>query len=209
MAQNKLREALDTTVEIVNMLGVSIPRSPKARHILAEKLKTKWALRGKAIESLIDLPRMTDPVKLAALQLLSLAVTPAYFTSPALFVIIINKMVALSVVHGNTPVSSVAYVFYAMLLCITPDTIDAGYRFGRLALQLRDRFHSQQYSMGFSTTSCSHSRDISTKCSNLSSRDTWWGWKQGRWNLRVFAHQAIAATSSLLQRNSYRPGRRR
>ena len=144
MAQNKLLDALNTAMEIVNMLGVSIPKSPKARHVLAEKLKTKWALRGKPIESLIDLPRMTDPVKLAALQLLSLAVTPAYFTSPALFVIIINKMVALSVVHGNAPVSSVAYVFYAMLLCITPDTIDAGYRFGRLALQLRDTFQARE-----------------------------------------------------------------
>ena len=144
MAQSKFLDALNTTVEIVNMLGVSIPKSPKTRHILAEKLKTKWALRGKPIESLIDLPRMTDPVKLTALQLLSLAVTPAYFTSPALFVIIINKMVALSVVHGNAPVSSVAYVFYAMLLCITPDTIDAGYRFGRLALQLRDKFQTRE-----------------------------------------------------------------
>ncbi|MBF8276404.1 MAG: putative ATPase [Candidatus Brocadiaceae bacterium] len=137
-------EALNTAVEIVNMLGVSIPKRPKKRHILAEKLKTKWALRGKTIESLIDLPHITDPYKQAALQLMSLAITPAYFTSSTLFAIIINKMVALSVVHGNAPVSTVAYVFYGMLLCINPNTIDAGYRFGKLALQLRERFQARE-----------------------------------------------------------------
>lgn len=144
MAQSKFLEALNTTVEIVNMLGVSIPKRPKKRHILAETFRTKWALRGKTIESLIDLPLITDPHKQAVLQLMSLAITPAYFTSPALFAILINKMVALSVVHGNAPVSSVAYIFYAMLLCITPDTIDAGYRFGRLALQLKERFQARE-----------------------------------------------------------------
>lgn len=144
IAQNKLLEALNTAVEIVNMLGVSIPKRPEKRHVLMEILRTKWALRGKTIEALKDLPHMTDPYKLAALQLLSLAVTPAYFTSPALFVIIINKMVALSAVYGNASVSSVAYVFYAMLLCIKPNTIDAGYRFGTLALQVRERFQARE-----------------------------------------------------------------
>ena len=105
MAQSKFTDALNTTVEIVNKLGVPIPKRPKTRHILAETFRTKWALRGKTIESLIDLPRMTDPHKLAALQLMSLAITPAYFTSPAFFAIIIDKIVALSVVYGNAPVS--------------------------------------------------------------------------------------------------------
>ncbi|HJW85527.1 MAG TPA: ATP-binding protein, partial [Candidatus Brocadiaceae bacterium] len=144
MAQNKLLDALNTAIEIVNKLGVSIPKRPKKRHIMAETFRTKWALRGKTIESLIDLPLITDPHKLAALQLMSLAITPAYFTSPAFFVILINKMVALSVVYGNAPVSCVAYVFYAMLLCIKPDTIDAGYRFGRLALQLKEKFQARE-----------------------------------------------------------------
>lgn len=144
MAQSKFTDALNTTVEIVNKLGVPIPKRPKTRHILAETFRTKWALRGKTIESLVDLPQMTDPHKLAALQLMSLAITPAYFTSPAFFAILIHKMVALSVVYGNAPVSSVAYVFYAMLLCIKPDTIDAGYRFGRLALQLKEKFQARE-----------------------------------------------------------------
>lgn len=144
MAQSKLTDALNTAVEIVNKLGVSIPKRPKTRHILAETFRTKWALRGKTIESLIDLPQMTDPHKLAALQLMSLAITPAYFTSPAFFAVLINKMVALSVIYGNASVSSVAYVFYAMLLCIKPDTIDAGYRFGRLALQLKEKFQARE-----------------------------------------------------------------
>ncbi len=143
MAQSKFTDALNTTVEIVNKLGVPIPKRPKTRHILAETFRTKWALRGKTIESLIDLPQITDPHKLAALQLMSLAITPAYFTSSAFFAILIHKMVALSVVYGNAPVSSVAYVFYAMLLCIKPDTIDAGYRFGRLALQLKEKFQAR------------------------------------------------------------------
>ena len=56
------------------------PAHPTWEQVQAE-YETVWqTLDGRPIESLIDLPLMTDPELQAAMQVLSVLIGPAYFT---------------------------------------------------------------------------------------------------------------------------------
>jgi predicted ATPase len=134
-AQNKLREAVDTGLIILKLLGVSLPTKPSKLDILFGMVGTKLTLMGKRIESLIDLPEMTVPEKLAAMRILNKIAFVTYMVAPNLFPILTFKGVNLSIKHGNTSFSPVMYVSYGLILCGGLD-IELGYRFGKLALNL-------------------------------------------------------------------------
>ncbi len=134
-AQNKLQEAVKLSLEILSGLGIKLPNDPKRKHILTEYLKTKVALLGKDADDLIKLPIMEDDTKLAAIRLLSRLGTIAYINVSGLFPLLVFKAVALSVKHGNSPWSSLVYVSYGLILSGVMGDVNAGYRFGQLAIE--------------------------------------------------------------------------
>ena len=73
-------QAVDTALTCLRLFGIDIPAHPTQEQVQAE-YETVWRiLDGRPIESLIDLPQMTDPELLAAMQVLSVLLSPAYFT---------------------------------------------------------------------------------------------------------------------------------
>src|SRR3569832_403755 len=126
------------------MLGITLSENPSQSEIIQaiEEAKSAWA--GKRIEDLIDLPDMTDPEKLAAMDLLFDVIHPAYDGNPALFTLCALQMVNLSIQYGNTPLSAQGYGSYGIVLCGVVLDIDSGYQFGQLALKLLERFHSKK-----------------------------------------------------------------
>ncbi|MFB2923315.1 ATP-binding protein [Aerosakkonema funiforme] len=117
IAQNKLLEALKTALEVLKLLGVNLPEKPNKLDILFGLLRTKLSLVGKRIEDLINLPLMTDSIKLAAMRILSNIVTPTYFAVPELMPLIVFKQVNLSLKYGNASESAHAYAVYGLILC--------------------------------------------------------------------------------------------
>ena len=64
-------EAVATALTCLRRLGIDMPAHPTQEQVQAE-YETVWQiLDGRSIESLIDLPLMTDPVLQAAMQVLS------------------------------------------------------------------------------------------------------------------------------------------
>jgi PAS domain S-box-containing protein len=110
-----------------------------------------WSrLGGRPIEELIDLPLMTDPETLAALDVLTEVVTPALFTDNNLLSLAICRMVNLSLEHGNSDGSCFAYVWLGMIAGPHFGNYDAGFRFGQLGYELVDkhglhRFQARTY----------------------------------------------------------------
>ncbi|HEY9700942.1 MAG TPA: serine/threonine protein kinase, partial [Allocoleopsis sp.] len=80
--------------------------------------------------------------KKAALRILSSLVSPAYMTAPTLLPLIILEMVNLSFTYGNDPLSSFAYGLYGLLLSGVLGDIDTGYQFGKLALNIVEKFQA-------------------------------------------------------------------
>ncbi|WP_228060517.1 AAA family ATPase [Coleofasciculus sp. LEGE 07092] len=128
VSQNKMLSAIDTAGEILELLGVSLSQEPPTYQ---------------TVEELLELPEMTNPAQLAALRILMSVMAPAYIAKPSLLPLLIFTMVNLCVNSGNSPLAAYAYSVYSLLLCGKPETIDCGYRFGKLALKLLDQFDTR------------------------------------------------------------------
>ena len=142
VAQNMLVEAVDTAIEILGPLGAPLPKDPDESHIQYNMEMTQNALIGKTIEDLKNLPQMTDPHKLAAISILMNTFSSIYFTSPKLTPVMICKLLLLSLKHGNSQFSPFVYIIYGTLLCKSVEGIDSGYRFGKLALIMIEKYNA-------------------------------------------------------------------
>ncbi len=142
-AQGKQMEAVQTALYVLELLGIHFREKPDRMDTLAGLQETQAALNGKTFDDLLTMPEITDPSRLAALRILTSVMNAAYLTIPELMSLITFKMVSLSVAHGYTPISAHAYASYGLILCGDIGDIDAGYRFGQLALHLLDRFDAR------------------------------------------------------------------
>ena len=143
IAQNMLVEAVDTTLEIIGPLGFSVPRNPGETLVRQNLDITRKALQGIAIEDLKYLPQMTDVRKIAVARILTNSLSAIYHTSPTLVPILMCKLVTMSLKHGSSKFSAFAYVLYGAFLCSSTDEIESGYRFGKLALFLANKYDAK------------------------------------------------------------------
>jgi len=137
--QQKMLEAIEAGFEILQKLGMKLRFKPGKAAISFELALTKLMLLGKNIEDLERLPEMINPQKLAIMRILMCTTAAGFIVMPEILPVIIFKMVRLSVKYGNSKYSSFAYVGYGFILCGILGNVNSGYRFGRLALSLRDR----------------------------------------------------------------------
>jgi predicted ATPase/signal transduction histidine kinase/ActR/RegA family two-component response regulator len=140
IARYEMLDAARNAVIALRLLGADLPDEPTPFSIGKALLKTRLLLLGKKIESLIDLPEMTDPKARAALRIMSSAAKAVYAAAPKLTPLFVSHTVNLSVKHGNAPESALAYATYGVVLISLLGDIDRAYRFGELALNVAQRF---------------------------------------------------------------------
>jgi predicted ATPase/serine phosphatase RsbU (regulator of sigma subunit)/tRNA A-37 threonylcarbamoyl transferase component Bud32 len=145
ITQNKMLEAVEIGLHVLNLLEVSLPKNPNQLQIILGLLQTKITLGRKRIEDLGDLPEMTDPYPLAAMRIISSIDTAAYIAVPKIFPLLVFKQIYLSVKYGNTVVSAYAYATYGLILCGVVGDIEVGHQFGKLALALLERFNIKEF----------------------------------------------------------------
>jgi len=126
--QNQMPAAIDTGLQVLEMLGISLSESPP---------------KALMIENLYNLPEMTAPDKLAAMRILVNLFTPVHVSNPSLLPPLTFTMLKLCIQHGNSPQAALAYVFYGILQC-TGEDIELGYQFGKLALRVLERFDAKE-----------------------------------------------------------------
>jgi PAS domain S-box-containing protein len=99
-----------------------------------------WSQLGsRSIESIVDLPLMTDPEALAELEVLTEIVTPAEFTDENLLLLVICRMVNLSLEHGNSDGSCFAYIYFGMIAGERFGGYEVGVRLGQLGYDLVEK----------------------------------------------------------------------
>jgi predicted ATPase len=94
-----------------------------------------------AAYSMFDRPRMTDPAKLAASDLLVAMMPTARIAEPYLFALLALKYVELSLAHGFAANSPFAYANFSVVLYRFHEDIDKSFRFAKLARRLLTRFN--------------------------------------------------------------------
>ncbi|HLO47872.1 MAG TPA: AAA family ATPase, partial [Kamptonema sp.] len=135
-AQNKLLDAVKLALDVLELLGERFSLEPDTSKTEQAFKETLLILDNRDTLSLIDLPEMTDPYKLATMRILSAMFAATYLSSPKLLPLIILKQVNLSLEYGNSSESASAYAKYGLLLCTIANNIDLGYQFSELALGL-------------------------------------------------------------------------
>ena len=136
IAQKQLSKAINTGLQVLQKLGISFPEKPSQSDIQLELDTIISHFDDSPIQDLSHLPEMTEPDKLAAMQILSSITLPAYLAAPYLMPLLVSKQVSLSIQYGTAFVSPFAYAFYGVILCGTARNIEAGYKFGQLSLTL-------------------------------------------------------------------------
>ncbi|MBE9186220.1 AAA family ATPase [Microcoleus sp. LEGE 07076] len=143
--QTKLQESVKIGLEALRMLGINFPESPTPLHIQQALTKTAAYLNGKNIEDLIDLPVMTNSYKLATMRVLSSMFSATFIVEPVLLPLIVCEQVDLSINYGNSALSAFGYANYGAILKRIVRDIEAGDRFGQLALNLIDRLNALEF----------------------------------------------------------------
>ncbi|HAX75623.1 MAG TPA: serine/threonine protein kinase [Cyanobacteria bacterium UBA11372] len=144
IAQHQLLEAIKVALQVMQLLGIHFPERPNQSHLQQALEDVRSHLIGRQIESLIDLPVMDNPLKLAAMKILSHIVVATLIVDPALFPLVVCQQVNLSISSGNSSLSASGYANYGLLSCAILADISTGYEFGKLALNLLDRFQAKE-----------------------------------------------------------------
>src|ERR1700674_4120394 len=134
--KSEIPKGVESALECLRLFGIDMPAHPTREQVDAEYEKVWNNLGKRPIESLIDLPLMTDPEMQAAMGVLSVLSSPAQFTDIKLFRLHLCHMVNVSMKYGTTDASAQAYSRFGTTLgSISRRHID-GYRFGKLACDL-------------------------------------------------------------------------
>jgi len=129
IAKNQRKKAVELGLDALKLLNIELDGvSPEVTDI----------------EALADLPEMIDPYKITTLQILITIVSAAVVVAPELLIPIAFKLVNICIHSGNSRLSAYAYGFHAWMLCSSVGEIDAGYRFGKLAIQLLEKFNAKE-----------------------------------------------------------------
>jgi PAS domain S-box-containing protein len=122
-----------------------------AADVVLETYRRLWQrLQASPPDTLLDLPRIQDPERAATMDVLTVLTSPALFSDPNLFRLVVSEMAVLSLEHGNSDGSSLAYTWLGGVLGSYLGEYEAGYRYGRLGLELvekrgLDRFRARVY----------------------------------------------------------------
>ena len=144
-AQNKLQEAIDTGLEVLEQLGEKFPKKGPLPFVMVDLIRTKIKLMGKDEEAISNLPEMTNSHKAAALRILNDIASPVYWARPEILPFIIFRMVRLSLKYGVTEISAFGFATYGLLMCGVLGDMSTGYRFGQIGLALLERFEAKMW----------------------------------------------------------------
>ncbi|MEM9091656.1 MAG: AAA family ATPase, partial [Cyanobacteria bacterium P01_F01_bin.53] len=135
-AQNKPGEAISVGKEILEKLGITFPSEPAPDDIQQAMKEVGVLIGDRKIESLVDLPEITDSEQRAIIDM-AMDISPAaYLAGSPLYPLLIALAVKRSIQYGNAPRSPHSYASYGLLTCYLAKAIPVGVAYGNLAQQL-------------------------------------------------------------------------
>ncbi|TMJ29101.1 MAG: serine/threonine-protein kinase PknK, partial [Alphaproteobacteria bacterium] len=131
--------AVDACLNYLRHAGIPWSAHPTNEEVQREYEHLWGQVGSRSIEALVDLSLITDPEGRATMDVLTAVVVPAGFTDENLFCLVSCRMANLSLEHGYTDGSCLAYVCLGMLLGPRFGNYSAGFSFGKLGLDLVER----------------------------------------------------------------------
>jgi PAS domain S-box-containing protein len=136
-ALDQSSRAIAVGLDYLRHLGIEWSPHPTNEEARREYARIWSQLGERTIESLIDLPLMSDPASLATLDVLTKIGAPAVYTDANLLALVACRAVNLSLERGNCDASCSAYVWLSMVAGPRfGDYRATVYRFGQLGYDL-------------------------------------------------------------------------
>jgi len=139
MTLDRPDRAIAVCLDYLKRLDIEWSPRPTKEQAQREYEQVWTRLGSRAIEDLIELPLMSDPVSLATLEVLTKALAPALYTNVNLLRLIACRIVNLSLEHGNSDGSCLAYVWFGMIARTHFGNHENGLKFGELGFELVEK----------------------------------------------------------------------
>ena len=144
IVQNQFLQALEMTLALLEQLGVTFPKQPSQADV-GQALQTTAAHLSKClIADLADLPIMSDRTARVIVRLIVKSLSAAYIAKPEVLPLLVCTGIDSFLKSGNSPLSTVVYSFYGVILCGMVGDIETGYQIGELTLDLLAKFPSRE-----------------------------------------------------------------
>jgi signal transduction histidine kinase/GAF domain-containing protein len=131
--------AVDNALTCLRLFGIDLPAHPSWEQVEVEYEAISRNLNRRPIESLIDLPLMTDPELQAAMQVFSILAEVSWFTDFHFYCMLVCRMVNVSIQHGMSGPSAHGYACLGSMLGPAFHRYLEGYRLARLACDLVEK----------------------------------------------------------------------
>ncbi|TCP58968.1 putative ATPase [Tumebacillus sp. BK434] len=135
-------EAIRQGLKSVRLLGIKLNDETGIGSLLWELMKAKWNLRKRTVTELLHLPLVKDPYRDEAMKQVFNIATAFYFVNPQQFALLNLKVLNMTVKHGNSLASSIAYGGYGVMIGNFLGDVENGYRYGKLARQVNDKYYA-------------------------------------------------------------------
>lgn len=129
----------------LEMLGVSMPLHPSQDEVFAEYAVVQEALKKRPIESLVDLPLMTNEQMILAMDILQTLYASTMVIDRNLFLLIGCKIVLVSLTYGNCSSSVLGYAQFGSTLPRLYDQFKEAHRLGLLSRSLVEKRGLDEY----------------------------------------------------------------
>ena len=136
--QNKFHESIMYGLEFLNRFGIHINPHPSAEEVQVEYTKVKSMYNQYSIDSIINLPPITDPNLRAPLSILLQVGRAAFITEPQLWKLTVLKEVKHILKYGIVPEAAFTFSGYSHILLTKPDTISEAVKFDEIALKIAE-----------------------------------------------------------------------
>jgi signal transduction histidine kinase len=145
VAANRLELASSVCVEYLAGFGQDITPHPTDADVLGEYTALRAALARREVRALSELPVATSPEWLAMMSVFEALLPAAAFSDRNMFDWAALRVVNLSIEHGNSVQSSIAYSHMALTLSARFDDPALAYQFGEVARVLVERPGFERY----------------------------------------------------------------
>ena len=132
-------QAVATALACLRRFGFEIPAHPTEEQVQAEYETLRQDLDARPIESLIDLPLLTDSELQAAMRVFSILTGPAYFTNFRFWRSHICRMMKLILQHGTSNACIMCYGSMGTMLSGFYHRYRDAYRFSKLACDVAEK----------------------------------------------------------------------
>ncbi|WNG59945.1 AAA family ATPase [Archangium gephyra] len=135
----EIEASVTCLLECLTLLGMPMDPHPSWEEALAAREEVQALLGARPIESLVELPLMTDADMKPVMSVLARLFPSAYLTDNNLLILHVCRLVSLSLRYGNTHESVIAYSSLGVLLGQFFKSYQEGHAYGMLACALVDR----------------------------------------------------------------------